>query len=187
MLSGPPCCSTRPRAMDRGPRSTITTGPGPVRASLTALARSAIVDVLAQHPAGAGTFDRGPDRPGATDRTKGRTPTTASPSPTPAHRTPTRRVQRRWGGSTPNHPAALRSGMQMGSDSPEQQHTFSTPDPSGRGHKFQYSCDMGWYHPEQVLSYGFQAVATLHGTRLDLPHLCTAHQRSPGTPMPWLV
>ena len=39
-------------------------------------------------------------------------------------------------GSTPTHPAALRSGMQMGSDSPEQQHTFSTPDPSGRGHKF---------------------------------------------------
>ena len=29
---------------------------------------------------------------------------------------PTRRVQRRW--STPNHPAALRSGMKMGSDSP---------------------------------------------------------------------
>ena len=58
VLSGPPCCSTRPRAMDRGPRSTITTGPGPVRASLTAIARSAIVDVLAQHPAGAGTFDR---------------------------------------------------------------------------------------------------------------------------------
>ncbi len=47
----------------RGARSTITTGPDPVRASLTALARSVIVDVLAQHPAGAGTFDRGPDQP----------------------------------------------------------------------------------------------------------------------------
>ena len=58
VLSGPPCCSTRPRAMDRGPRSTITSGPGPVRASPTALARSAIVDLLAQQPAGAGTFDR---------------------------------------------------------------------------------------------------------------------------------
>ena len=39
----------------------------------------------------------------------------------------------------------------------------------------------------QVLSYGFLAVMTLHGIRLDSPQLYMAHQRSPGTPMPWLV
>ena len=49
------------------------------------------------------------------------------------------------------------------------------------------SCDMGWYYLVQVLAYGFLAVMTLHGIRLDLPHLHMAHQRSPGTPMPWLV
>ncbi len=31
------------------------------------------------------------------------------------------------------------SSMRMGSDSPEQRHIFSSPDPSGRGHKFQVS------------------------------------------------
>ena len=36
------------------------------------------------------------------------------------------RPQRRWGGSTPNHPAALQSGMQMGSESPEQHEYLST-------------------------------------------------------------
>ena len=39
---------------------------------------------------------------------------------------PTRQTQRRWGGSTPNHPAALQSGMQMGSESPEQHEYLST-------------------------------------------------------------
>ena len=35
------------------------------------------------------------------------------------------RAQRRWGGSTPNHPAALQTGMQMGFEPPEQ-HEQST-------------------------------------------------------------
>jgi hypothetical protein len=35
--------------------------------------------------------------------------------------------QRRWGGSTPNHPAALRSGMRKGFEPPEQQHTTYSP------------------------------------------------------------
>ncbi len=39
------------------------------------------------------------------------------------------------GGSTPNHPAALRSGMRMGFETPEQHHgTHSQA--RGRGHKF---------------------------------------------------
>ena len=78
----------------------------------------------------------GPDPPGA-GCGRGPTTRTASPSPPPGTSStpsrfdkplelhegnPTRRVQRRWGGSTPNHPAALRSGMKMGFDSPEQLH-----------------------------------------------------------------
>ena len=40
-------------------------------------------------------------------------------------------------GSTPTHPAALRSGMRMGFNSPEQLHsTYTNSRPSGRGHKF---------------------------------------------------
>jgi hypothetical protein len=35
-------------------------------------------------------------------------------------RTPDATYQRRWGGSTSNHPSALRLGTQMGSDFPEQ-------------------------------------------------------------------
>ena len=56
---GPALLLLTAHAMDRGTRSTNTTGPAPVRASLTAIARSAFVDLLAQQPAGAGEFDRG--------------------------------------------------------------------------------------------------------------------------------
>jgi hypothetical protein len=38
----------------------------------------------------------------------------------PQPRATLRDKQRRWGGSTPDHPAALHQGMQMGFDPPEQ-------------------------------------------------------------------
>jgi hypothetical protein len=43
--------------------------------------------------------------------------------------------QRRWRGSTPNHPSALRSGTRKGFNPPEQQHTTCSQ-ASGRGRKF---------------------------------------------------
>ena len=105
--------------------------PGP------ALAK-AIVDVLWQHPAGAGTFHRGATSTGGLRIGTGPTSRSTSPSsdrlphgstsPSSYARAnpPTRQTQRRWGGSTPNHPAALQSGMQMGSESPEQHEYLST-------------------------------------------------------------
>jgi hypothetical protein len=43
-------------------------------------------------------------------------------------RHPTRRASAGGEGSTPNHPAALRSGMKMGFNSPGQHHTAHSPD-----------------------------------------------------------
>ena len=43
-------------------------------------------------------------------------------------RHPTRRASAGGEGSTPNHPAALRSGMRMGFNSPGQHHTAHSPD-----------------------------------------------------------
>ena len=51
-------------------------------------------------------------------------------------RHPTRRASAGGEGSTPNHPAALRLGMQMGFDPPEQHHT-AHPHASGRGRKLR--------------------------------------------------
>ena len=139
MLSGPSCCSARPRAMEQRspkhhhyrarPGACKPHGPRP----LGNCGRASTASSRCRHV-----------RPGARSTggpriDQGGTPTSASPSPTPAHRlpgeplptsypeaTPTGRVQRRWGGSTTNHPAALRSGMQMGSDSPEQHEQMSS-------------------------------------------------------------
>jgi hypothetical protein len=46
----------------------------------------------------------------------------SAPSQAPRERAPNATSQRRWGGSTPNQPAALRSGMRMGFETPEQHH-----------------------------------------------------------------
>ena len=53
---------------------------------------------------------------------------TSTPSTTPPPEERLNGINRtRWGGSTPNHPAALRLGTQMGSDSPGQhEYIFST-------------------------------------------------------------
>jgi hypothetical protein len=51
----------------------------------------------------------------------------SAPSQAPHERAPNATSQRRWGGSTPNHPAALRSGMRMGFKPPEQHHTTHSP------------------------------------------------------------
>jgi hypothetical protein len=45
----------------------------------------------------------------------------------PRARAPNVTSQRQWGGSTPNHPAALCSGMKMGFETPEQHHIIYTP------------------------------------------------------------
>jgi hypothetical protein len=58
----------------------------------------------------------------------------SAPSQAPRERAPNATSQRRWGGSTTNHPAALRSGMRMGFKPPEQHHTTHSPN-SGRGRK----------------------------------------------------
>ncbi len=47
-------------------------------------------------------------------------PSPSSTLSTPPEERPNGLSRIRWGGSTPNHPAVLRSGMQMGSDSPGQ-------------------------------------------------------------------
>jgi hypothetical protein len=60
----------------------------------------------------------------------------SGPPQAPRARAPNATSQRRWGGSTPNHPAALRSGMRMGFETPEQHHTIYSQ-PSGRGRKFK--------------------------------------------------
>jgi hypothetical protein len=50
----------------------------------------------------------------------------SAPSQAPRERAPNATSQRRWGGSTPNHPAALRLGMRMGFEPPEQHHATRT-------------------------------------------------------------
>jgi hypothetical protein len=70
----------------------------------------------------------------------------SAPSQAPQERAPNATSQRRWGGSTPNHPAALRSGMRMGFETPEQHHgTHSQA--SGRGRKFHsVVCEGATWH-----------------------------------------
>jgi hypothetical protein len=51
--------------------------------------------------------------------------------------------QHRWGGGLPQtHPAALRSGMRMGFETPEQRHPLYTPTRGGRGRKFYSSFNL---------------------------------------------
>ena len=95
------------------------------------------VEVPKRHPAGAGAFHLDATTTGGLligdgvevvlDNSLAR-PLLPRGSSTPAiHARAPRlgRAQRRWGGSTPNHPAALQTGMQMGFEPPEQ-HEQST-------------------------------------------------------------
>jgi hypothetical protein len=63
----------------------------------------------------------------------------SAPSQAPRERAPNATSQRRWGGSNPNHPAALCSRMQMGFKHPEQ-HRTTYSQASGRGSKFGTHC-----------------------------------------------
>ena len=92
--------------------------------------------MLAQQPAGAGTFDRWARSTGGhgSDRRRGRLPRVRRAPHRPRHiaqhprpeanhghpRATQRHETAQVGRVNPNHPAALRSGMQMGFDSPEQ-------------------------------------------------------------------
>jgi hypothetical protein len=60
----------------------------------------------------------------------------SAPSQAPRERAPNATSQRRWGGSTPNHPAALSSEMRMGFKPPEQHHTIHSPNKRERTQVF---------------------------------------------------
>jgi hypothetical protein len=62
----------------------------------------------------------------------------SSPAQAPQARASNATSQHRWGGGLPQtHPAALRSGMRMRFETPEQRHPTSHPSTGGRGHKFE--------------------------------------------------